>query len=494
MSDLARKTVNGATLNVAVTLFKNVLQLAILLPILARLISPAEFGYVGMAMTFVAAFTMFNDLGISAALVRDDAPSPAFWSSAFWTNIGLGVTVATATYFAAPAIAAFYNQPIVEPLTEVLAVILLMHCAFLVPMAWLQRNFRFGAIALIEFASTVVSSIIVIVMALRGYGVWALVAQQISLYVVKLAGAFLFQRAPIRLIYKFSEIAAVLPFSLRLTGEAFITFVNRKADSILVGRFLGAAPLGFYDRAYQIMLVPVSSLSLGAGFALYPAMSSIKHETERLKLVYLKSISVLGGVAIPMMAGLALVSEPFVALVFGPDWKPVVPVLSILAFAGVIQTLSGPSNVLWKSLGKSDVLLYWVIARMFAFLVAFAIGIHLGSITALSAAYLIANVAMYLPYQAQTLRHMKMPIMDYLRVMAPTVISTLGMAATILALEEYLPAIATLPSYGQLGVLVPAGVAAYLACMLLLFRPFVRELIGEARELFDRKQKSAPAE
>ena len=271
MSDLARKTVDGATLNVSVILFKTMLQFVVVLPILARVIPPEQFGYVGMAMAFVSLFTMFNDLGISAALVRADEPSPAFWSTAFWTNIGLGTAMTLVIFLAAPLIAGFYREPVVEPLVQALAIMVLMHCAFLVPMAWLQRNFRFRAIAGIDLFATLVSAIVAVIAAFQGHGMWALVWQQLVLYTIKMVGGFLYQHAPLHLTYQFSEIVAVLPFSLRLTGEAFVTFINRNADNILIGRYLGAEPLGFYGRAYQIMLVPVSSLAgpayyMGLGF------------------------------------------------------------------------------------------------------------------------------------------------------------------------------------------------------------------------------------
>ena len=494
MSSLARKTIDGATLNVTTILFKTVLQFAVVLPILARIIPPEQFGYVGMAMAFVALFTMFNDLGISAALVRADEPSPAFWSTAFWTNIGLGTLMTAGTFLAASAIAAFYREPIVEPLVQALSGMVLMHCVFLVPMAWMQRNFRFRTIAAIDLSATLVSAVVALTAAAQGLGMWALVLQQIVLYFVKMIGGLAAQRAPLRLVFDFSEIVAVLPFSLRLTGEAFVTFINRNADNILIGRYLGAEQLGFYGRAYQIMLVPVTSLSLGAGYALYPAMSSIKHETARLRVVFLRSVAVLAGISIPMMTGLALVSEPFVALVFGPNWAPVAPVLSILAFVGVLQTVGGPSNVLWKALGNSKILLQWALIRMVGFVFAFTIGVYMGSIVALSAAYLIANFVLFVPLQVITLRHMDIPLSHYLAAIIPATVSSVVMAIAIIGTQMIWPGLGALASPVQLAILVPLGVFAFAGAMYGLFGSFVRDLLAEARELLAQRRQGAPAE
>ncbi len=491
MNPLARKTVNGAAVNMSVTVTKTVLQFVIILPILARVLEPEDFGLVGMAMAFVTFFTMFNDLGISAALVRADKPTPAFWSSAFWTNLALGSLLTLVAFLAAPLIAGFFSEPVVEPLVKALSWVLLMHCIFLVPMAWLQRNFRFSTIALIELTATLISAVVAIWTALAGFGVWALIWQQISMYSLKMLGGLIFHRAPIRLVYHLQEIIRVLPFSLGLTGTAFISFISRNTDNILIGRFMGSEALGFYGRAYQMMLMPVHSLANSAGFALYPAMSEIKHDTQRLGRVFLKSTSVLSALIIPMMTGIAIVSAPFVALMFGPKWDAVAPVLRLLVFAGILQSGIAVSNVVWKASGRSDVLLRWSLIRMVGFVGAFVVGIQLGTLSALAGAYLIVNVILYLPFQFEVLRRLDLSFGNLWSVIAPQVLSTLVMSICLLGLQHFVPALAGWPAYLQLSVLVPVGILTYGAAMVLLFRSFIRELVGDARALFFNRGRDA---
>ena len=492
MSELARKTVNGAAINVSVTLTKTVLQFAVVLPILARIVPPEQFGLVGMAMAFVSFFTMLNDLGISAALVRAESPSRAFWSSAFWTNSAIGVVLTGLTFLAAPYIAGFFREPIVEPLVQVLSVILLMHCVFLVPMAWLQRNYRFRTIAAIDLSATILAAVTAILAARAGYGVWALAWQQLVMFGVKMIGGLVAQRAPISLTYRWAEIAAVLPFSLRLTGAGLVGFANRNADNILIGRFLGAEALGFYGRAYQIMLVPVHSLSMGASFALYPAMSSIQNDRPQLNGVYLKSLSILAAITLPMMAGLALVAVPFVEFVFGERWRPVAPALVGLSFAGAIQALTGTSNVLWTALGRSDVLLRWSLIRMATFLTAFAVGIWFGSIGAVAAAYLLANLIVFVPYQVETCRTAGIGLGECVKALLPPMASTAAMALVIIALRGGVPGLGSMASYSQLAILVPAGILGYVLSLQLFFRSYVVENWRLALELFMRR--ASPAE
>ncbi|GAB5458899.1 MAG: lipopolysaccharide biosynthesis protein [Henriciella sp.] len=492
MNQLARKTVNGAAINISVTVTKIVLQFVVVIPILARVLPPSDFGLVAMAMAFVTLFTMFNDLGISAALVRADKPSTAFWSSAFWTNLFIGSLLTLVSYFAAPYIAAFFEEPGVEPLMRALSWVLLMHCIFLVPMAWLQRNYRFSTIAIIDLSAVILSAIVAIATALNGFGVWALIWQQITMYSTKMLGGLLSHRAPLRFVYKAEEIIRVLPFSMGLTGTALVSFVNRNTDRILIGKFMGTDALGYYGRAYQIMLMPVQSLALGASFALYPAMSEIKHDQTQLGRVFLKALSILSALIFPMMTGMAIVAVPFVALMFGPKWDAVAPVLRLLAFVGIIQATIATSNVVWKAVGRSDVLLHWSLIRMVAFVGAFIIGINLGTLEALAGAYLAANAALFLPFQLGALKQLGLGLKDFWQALAPQILSTLIMSLVLISLQILVPNLATWASYSQLALLVPAGIIAYGLSMLIFFRPFVTGLISEARTLFLKRPK-APA-
>lgn len=484
MNTLARKTANGAVINVAVTVTKNISQFVIVLPILARILPPEQFGFVGMAMAFVSFFTMFNDLGISAALVRADKPNPAFWSTAFWTNVFLGVLLTSVTFISAPAISDFFHEPIVEPLVQALSIVLLLHCAFLVPMAWLQRNFRFKQIAIINLTSTILSGITAVAMSLSGFGVWALVGQQIVLYATNTLGGLSFHRAPIKFVYKWSEIQEVLGFSLQLTGAGFVGFINRNTDNILIGRVLGAEALGFYGRAYTMMMMPVGSIAQGVLYAVYPAMAALKHEKEALAKLYLKVLSILCVVILPMMTGLALVAKPFIVLMLGNEWAPVATILVWLCFAGVCQSLVGVSNEMWKAIGRSEVILKWSTTRMVGFVSAFVIGVLAGSLETLVIAYLAVNLILYVPFQIGALNELNVGIVEFIKELMPQIVSAILMTSAIIATGIAIPGIAEMPSYVQLFILVPIGIVTYGLSLFVLFRSYLVLLTAEAKSLF----------
>jgi len=493
MNQLAKKTATGAIINISVTLLKNLAQFLIIIPVLARILTPEQFGLIAMAMTLVGFLTTFHDLGISAALVRSEKPTPAFWSSAFWLNFGFGSLMTLIAYFSAPWVAAFFGEPQVEELVRLMSCVLLLHCVFLVPMAWLQRNLKFQTIAVIDLAAILISSIAAIYLALNGHGVWALAWQQILLYAVKAAAGLLLHRAPIRLMFEWAPIKAVLPFSLGLTGTAFVGFLNRNTDNVLVGRFLGADALGFYDRAYLMMRMPMKTLSGGLNFALYPAMSAVQTDTEKLGRAYLKTVSVLSAVVFPMMTGLAVVVVPFVDLLFGSQWGPVAPVLGILAFAGLLQSVGSIANEVWKARGRSGLLLRWSLIRAVGFILAFSLGVYIGTLEAIAMAYLIANIVLLVPFQYELIRELKIPVPTMLAAVRPQFVSSVIMAIAVLAASYAFPGIETLSSTLQLLILVPIGVLGYAAALVIFFKSFIRTTLEDYRSLRRSGDSSAPA-
>ncbi len=493
MNQLARKTATGAIINISVTLLKNFAQFLIIIPILARILTPEQFGLIAMAMTLVGFLTTFHDLGISAALVRAEKPTAAFWSSAFWLNLGFGTLMTLIAYLIAPWVAVFFGEPQVEELVRLMSCVLLLHCVFLVPMAWLQRNLKFQTIAVVDLSAILISSIGAIVLALNGYGVWALAWQQILLYAVKAVAGMLLHRAPIRLMFEWAPIKAVLPFSLGLTGTAFVGFLNRNTDNVLIGRFLGADALGFYDRAYLMMRMPMKTLSGGLNFALYPALSAVQSDRDKLGRAYLKTVSILSAVVFPMMTGLALVVVPFVDLLFGSQWGPVAPVLRILAFVGLVQSVGSIANEVWKARGRSGVLLRWSLIRAVGFIFAFSVGVQIGSLEAMAMAYLIANLVLLLPFQYELIKELNVSASAMLAAIRPQFVSSLIMAAAVLLVELAFPSLVTLGSTLQLLILVPIGVLAYSGALLIFFRRFLKTTLEDYRALRRRGDSPAPA-
>ncbi len=481
MSHTARTVVRGIGFNTGANLLKTFVQFVIVIPILARLLTPDEFGLAGMAVAFIMFFSQFSDFGISTALVRHEAPGRALWSSAFWTNLGLGLLLTGLAFLCAPLIASFFDRPSLTPIVKVLSLVILLHCTFLIPMAWLQRELKFKTIAVIDVTSVLLSAAAAITAAIMGLGVWALVLQQLSLFAAKVVASLFCHRADIALVYSPREIVSVLSFSLRLTASEFIGFIHRNIDNILIGKFLGAAALGFYGRAFTIMLVPVHALGTSAAFALYPVMAQSQADRRHLSMLYLKTCMALTSLVAPMMTGLAIVAQPFVAVWLGPDWLPVAPLITLLVFAGLIQTLQTMTFTLWKALGRADVLLHWSVIQTVVFTSAFVLGVWLGDIELLAAAYLVGTLLIFGPFQWLTCRQLDLPLRAFAAALTPGLTGAVLMGGLLLAMQYILPEAMT--DAGRLACLIPLGMALYGLSWAVLFPTALRELRDDIRQL-----------
>lgn len=493
MMGLGRKTVSGFMTNALAVVIRLGIQFLIVLPILARTLTPEAFGVMAMAMTFVALLGTLNDFGISTALVRVEQAPERLWSSAFWTNAMLGLVMSLIAFATAPTLAGFYNVPLIAPLGQAVSLVLFLHALCIVPTAWLQRTFQFRLVATIDVVAVVGSSVIAVAMVTSGYGVWSLVGQQIGLAGLKLGGIALFSGVPLRFAWNWADLRPHLLFSVRLTATSVITYVHRNGDNILIGRFLGAEPLGVYTRAYQLMMLPQQLLSQAAGFALLPAMSRMAGDLDRLAKVYLSVNSIYALAVFPLMTGLAALSAPFVRVLLGEGWMQTAPLLSFLALVGIVQTMNGTANVVWTSLGHSEVLLRWALIRVPVFIVGFAIGVWAGSTILVAALYLTANLVLWLPASAEVLRRLALPKGAFLRCILPPAVAS-GVMAGVLVGIQYLGRGSINQedfwvNFGALLGLSILGAIIYTVVLLTGFRSHIRACSAELQKL----RRLAPA-
>ncbi|MEM6534010.1 MAG: lipopolysaccharide biosynthesis protein [Pseudomonadota bacterium] len=484
MNQLGRKTASGGVVTSAGSVISLALQFAIVLPILARLIPPSQFGLVGMASAFILFFSRFNDFGISAALVRAENPSRAFWSTAFWTNLGLGAIMTCFALWAAPFVAAFYREPLVEDIVQALAAILMLHCLLLVPIAWMQRNFKFSQLAAIDLLAAIASAAVAVGLALNGAGVWALVGQQLTMFATKSICTLGVQRAPIGFVFQWSSIVEVLPFSLGITAVGLVNSLNNQIDNILIGRALGAEQLGFYGRANIVRLRMATLISGGSAYALYPAMSLVKDQPDRFCAMCLRATRLLMAVGFPALLGISAVSVPLTSAMLGSQWGPTAPLLQWMCYAGLIQMLPAFLRLGWKAKGRSDVLLRWSIIGTIVNMMAFVIGIAFQSLLVLVVAYTITNAIIALPFVIISLKSMGISRRAFLNAVWPQAMAAGIMVLGLYALELVFPSIGTLPSFVQLVLLAGMGAALYGLTLWLFYRTVVNELIAEVRALF----------
>jgi PST family polysaccharide transporter len=327
--------------------------------LLARLLPPADFGLVTLALVVIGFVRPLGDFGVGNALVQRLTVTDRHVRAAFTFSMALGVALALLLVIAAPAGAILLRQPEVTRIVRVLAAGLAVGAAGGVAGALLRRQLDFKRLFFIDTSSYIIGyGGLAVLLALSGYGVWSLVWGSLLQTVIGAAAQFLMVRHSIRPLVGGRELRELLGFGLGATANSSVNYVALNADNFIVGRLIGPAGLGLYARAYSLMNLPFTYVAGVLSGALFPAFAHVQAERERLRRGYLLATALTAVVAAPAMGTMAIVAPHLVVTLYGPQWAGVVTPLRILCLAGYFRALYHLDGVVIQSVG-------WVYRELF---------------------------------------------------------------------------------------------------------------------------------
>lgn len=371
---LKEQTIKGVRWSVSANGIQQGLQIIITV-VLARLLMPEDFGVLAMAVVFSGLIAVFNDFGIGAAIIQKQDITDDDLSSIFWFNAFVGLIATLLTIAIAPLIAAFYQKDILLPLLSLMALGFLFTGLSTVQQSLLMKEMNFKKVAIFEIISTLIGGIVAVFLAYRDYGVWSLAWQGLSATIIT---AFLFwitsQWRP-KFKFNFNSIKSIMGFSLNLLGFNFVNYLSKNVGYLLIGKFLGTEPLGYYTLAYRLMLYPIQNISHVVSRVLFPAFSNIQKNNELFRDAYLKSTRYIAFVTFPMMFGIFTVADEFILTFFGPKWEPTIFLFKVLCFTGMLQSIIATVGKIYLAKGKTDWMFRWSILKTAVFISAFSIGL-----------------------------------------------------------------------------------------------------------------------
>ena len=477
---LKHETVSGVAWTALSRIVRQLLQFLTVV-VLARLLTPEDFGLVAMIVVFTGFATLFVDAGFGAALVQRRELEERHLSSVFWLNLTVGLALAAAMALAAPLVASFYGEPRLKGLTVALSSSFALGAFSVVQLALARRAMDFRRIAWIEILSALVAAAVAVFCALRGYGAWALVAQTLVGAALLSLTLWLASAWKPRALFQLSAVRELLGFSGNLLGFNAFNYWVRNADNLLIGRFVGSSALGIYGRAYGVMLLPLQQVTFVMGQVLFPALARIQEDVGRVKDVYLRANRVVALAVFPMVFGLAVVAEPFVQVVFGPAWLEVAPVLRILCLVALVQPLRATTSWIYQSRGRTDLQFLWGVVSGVVTVGAFLIGVRWG-VLGCAAAYAIRTYALLVPGVLVPGRLIDLSFGAWARNLGSALACSLVMALLVWSTSFLLSSSAS-PGL-RLALQVSAGVGAYAALVhgarLAAYRE-VREILAERR-------------
>lgn len=436
--------------------------------VLARLLAPADFGLLAMAFVVISFADIFKDLGTKAALIQKRELTTEFASTVFWLNIGIGAVLATVVMLGAPIFAALYAEPTVVDVLRVMGLVLAISAFGLAQQAHLYRELRFRALAAVQFTVAGVNMVVAISLALAGWGVWALVAGTVSSAAAGILVTWILSDWRPAFAFRWRDLEEIAGFSLNLSGSQILGFALSNGDKILIARFLGASPLGYFNIAHRTLTYPVQSITRVLQQVLFPTMSRIQDDDAAIARGYLRACAGISLLTFPAMVGIAVLARPLVEVVLGERWLPAAPLIAVLAPVGAVQSLTYTVSVLYQVKGRTDWLLRWSLVSGVAMLSAVWFGLQWG-ILGVVVAFAVVIAALTYPAFAIPFRLIGLRFRALAVVVRPYTLASLTMGAAVLLLRVILNGAGASPlTVVSLGV--PLGVAIY-GAFLQLWRP-----------------------
>ncbi len=371
---LTDKTLSGINWNMAKTYGKTVLNMIVGI-VLARLLPPTDFGLLAMTFVFIGLADLFSTLGMGASVINQKNLTGAHIATATTLTIILGLTIFTVFYFTAPYIAKFYNEERLIDILRALSVIFIVKGITAVSYSRLVREIDFKSILFIEFGSYLFGySLVSISLAVLGFGVWSLVLGRLSTTII--SSIMTLRKVPPVLKFTIGkkEFKDLFSFGSGVSLSKLLNYAGNNVDNLLIGKFIGSNPLGLYNRAYNLMTLPISKISSGIYNVLFPAFSKVQDNTESLRRAYFRTIKSTAFLLFPVLAGMFAGAEYIILGLYGPKWAGSIDVFKILIFAGFLRTTLSYSGAIAHATGK----VYTEAYQQFVYVVILSVGAYAG--------------------------------------------------------------------------------------------------------------------
>lgn len=392
--------------------------------VVARLLTPDDYGVIGMVGPVMTFLIMFQDLGFSQAVVQAKSVSTSQVNALFWACMGLSALIGLLLVGVSPWVAAFYHDPRVQPVIAWSAITVLIGGAALQHAALLTRSMRFRDLAIVEVCSAIAGLIVSIggAMLLKNY--WALWLGALGSALVQTIMLWMLQRwTPSRNIL-WSGMSQIFKFGGGVTGFNIVNYAVRNADTILIARFSSAAALGLYTQSYKLMMAPMLAINGPLGRVMMPILSRLNGQAERYRTAFLSVVTLLMLALTPGLAVVAAKSAIIVPFLLGQQWAAASPIFFWLSLTGLIQPLANATGWLFLSSGRTGAMFSWGIVSAVITLVGFAVGIRWGAEGIAAALFWTALLRMP-PLLIWCVRGTPVSAFDLFRVIAEPLATTL---------------------------------------------------------------------
>ncbi|HEY7505358.1 MAG TPA: lipopolysaccharide biosynthesis protein [Gemmatimonadales bacterium] len=451
---------------------------------LARLLTPAEFGLMAAATVIIGCSQIVSQVGVGPAIIQRRNLEPVHIRVGVTLSAALGLLLGAIVWFGAPAIAAFYRMPELEPVLRAITVLFPLDGLNTVAKAILTRELRFRLyIALDVLAYVLGYAVVGVVLAWLGFGVWALVWANIMQLVVRTVAMYIGTRHSLVPSFNLRAGRQLLSFGFGHSMAQIGTLLSQQGDNFVVGRWLGPAALGVYGRAYNLMVMPASAFGRIINRVLFPVMSQVQDERDRLANAYERALATVAFISLPLSAFLWVVAPEFIGLVLGPAWGEVVTPFRLFSISLLFRMSSKISDACTKAAGA----VYSRAVLQFAYAAMVVVGAIIGQQWGVGGVAVAVSIAMGINWQNMAWLGRRETGLSWWRFTvaqmpaAMLAVATAGMAAVAAHLLRgvHLPGVLVLSGAALAGV--ATAVAAARVRPALFLGPHGSWMVGQAR-------------
>jgi len=432
--------------------------------VLARLLSPADYGLIGMIMIFATLSYVLVESGFGAALIRKKNVTETDLNSVFFVNLAISIGLYAVLFFTAPFIANFFNQPSLIPIARVTFIAVIFNAFYIVPYIQVNKAMDFKTLAKINLFSTTISGILGITMAIMGKGVWSLVVQQTTYHFFRGIGFYFFVKWYPQFLFSLKSIRELWNFSIHILGTSLLTIVFNNLYTFLLSRFYPVNQVGYYTQANKMSETTNFTFQSILGNSTYNLFTQINTEIERLKRIYRELIQKTSLIVLPITLVLIVMAKPLFFFLFSEKWLPAVPYFQLICLANLFAPLYLLNNNLLNAMGKSKITFCIEIVKRLLIVISIVACFRYG-IVSLLVGYVISCCLAFLFSTRFINKHLSHSYWDQLKDILPSLLMGLVISGGVLL---YTPFIKNL--YALFTIQLLSAVVLYIILLRIFFK------------------------
>lgn len=421
-----RKEVIKGAFWIAMAKYSGIVIQILITAILARLISPAAFGTIAVAMVILSFLNILADIGIGVAVVQFKNLTQHHLNSLFTLNIYIGVVLATVLYVSSHLIASYYDDAILTSVCQMMAIVVLFNSLNVVPNALMRKDKRFRTIAIRTLTFHVLSGSIAVWVAFHGWGIYALLVSPIMTSI----GVFgvNYYNYPLKFVFRMSKdaVKTVSSYSSFQFAFSFCNYFSRNLDKLIIGRYFSLAQLGYYDKSYHLMLMPLQNITFVVEPVLHPILSSLQEKKQELGGKNIKLASIISRISFPIGLVCFFCAGEIIKIVYGSQWDAAVPVFRILSLSLPLQMIQSTSGAIYQAAGKTNHMFYNGILNTCVTVCGFIIAASfVGTIESMAWAFVLTLLINFInSYLILHLKTLKSSALPFFRSLLPQLLNS----------------------------------------------------------------------